>query len=333
MISVIIPTYNCEKTVEQTLRSVLAQKYDDFEVLVIDDGSSDNTLDVVSAIAAYDPKLKVIAKENGGVSSARNLGIREAKGEYICFVDSDDTVAPDYLNALIDGYAKGALSVVNFCRNNGEESVLPVCKGYFIEDSLSCITDYLTGELGTAIGFCVWNKLFCKQIITDRDIKFDTSLKMGEDLLFVLEYLCGCSSVSMDPRPLYSYTYREDSAVNSAATDFAPRYELLYNALEAFIAKHNTDNSDILGRWSNSILFYVLLTGYVSNMSYRALRDYHRALRQYRFINACASAPAMGIKQKLLRQSVRSGSAFILYMLVRILLFKKNLSKGSKTDE
>lgn len=99
MISIVIPLYNKEKLVGSTLRSVLAQTYQDFEVVVVDDGSTDGSMAVVEAVD--DPRIRIIRQKNGGVSAARNTGIRESKGEYIAFLDSDDHWTPDYLDSMV----------------------------------------------------------------------------------------------------------------------------------------------------------------------------------------------------------------------------------------
>ena len=97
MISIIIPAYNAEATLGRCLDTILAQTYPDFEVLVVDDGSTDRTLTIAEAYAAKDPRIKSLHKENGGVSSARNLALSKAKGEFIAFCDSEDEVKPDWL--------------------------------------------------------------------------------------------------------------------------------------------------------------------------------------------------------------------------------------------
>lgn len=97
MISIIIPAYNAEATLGRCLDTILAQTYPDFEALVVDDGSGDNAFEILKSYAEKDSRIKAIHKENGGVSSARNLALSKAKGEYIAFCDSDDEVKPDWL--------------------------------------------------------------------------------------------------------------------------------------------------------------------------------------------------------------------------------------------
>ena len=116
MISIIIPIYNGERVIERCLSSLLKQTYTDFEVLVIDDGSTDATVQKVLSFA--DSRVRLICKKNAGVSTARNLGIENALGEYIVFVDGDDYVESSYLQALFSLYEEGALAVVGFVKND-----------------------------------------------------------------------------------------------------------------------------------------------------------------------------------------------------------------------
>lgn len=100
MISIIVPVYNIEKYLQRCIESILAQKFVDFELLLIDDGSKDKSGDICDNFALKDKRIKVFHKENGGVSSARNLGIAKAQGEWITFIDSDDWVSEDYLSSF-----------------------------------------------------------------------------------------------------------------------------------------------------------------------------------------------------------------------------------------
>ena len=139
MISVVIPLYNKEQSIAATLQSVLAQTYTDFEVIVVDDGSTDNSLKVVreyaSSLPCYQgrdggrPLIRVIHKENGGVSSARNRGIEESQGEYIAFLDADDLWAPNYLTtlaALITDFPNAGLYSLGYVEMRGNQSLISV---------------------------------------------------------------------------------------------------------------------------------------------------------------------------------------------------------------
>ncbi len=101
-VSVIIPIYNTAKYLPRCIESVLCQSFDGFELLLVNDGSTDGSGDICDTYATRDSRIRVFHKENGGVSSARNLGLKEAKGEWVCFVDSDDELLPDGLQTMVD---------------------------------------------------------------------------------------------------------------------------------------------------------------------------------------------------------------------------------------
>ena len=119
MISIVVPAYNAAGVIERCINSVLQQTYSDFELLIVDDGSTDNTAELVAVRAALDARIRLIQQANAGVSSARNTGIDAASGDLLCFIDSDDTVSANYLEILYTLYSPGALPVIDVMRSDG----------------------------------------------------------------------------------------------------------------------------------------------------------------------------------------------------------------------
>ena len=117
MVSIIVPIYNAALFLEECLASIKQQDYSDFEVLCIDDGSKDNSAEIVSRYVKMDKRFKLFQQENAGVSVARNLGLENATGEYICFVDSDDSLSQDYLSSLLELSYDGAFAVCGYARD------------------------------------------------------------------------------------------------------------------------------------------------------------------------------------------------------------------------
>ena len=114
LISVIVPVYNIEKYIERCVRSICVQTYKNLEILLVDDGSTDGSGEICERLAKEDERIRVFHKENGGSSSARNLGIREAKGEYLGFIDSDDYIEPDMYELLAEGIGKYGLEILPY---------------------------------------------------------------------------------------------------------------------------------------------------------------------------------------------------------------------------
>lgn len=206
MISIIVPVYKSEKTLGGCLESLLAQTYRDIEVICVVDGSPDSCGEICDRYAKKDGRVRVIKRANGGVSSARNRGIAEAAGEYIAFVDSDDTVEPDYCEKLLEAMEKtGAQLVIcgfhhwyvgrDVVKKPETEAVYETAD--YAEDFLSLYRD---GYLNMP-----WNKLFRKEPAGS----FDASLSLGEDLLFNMDYLEKCSRIAVIPEALYHYIQEE----------------------------------------------------------------------------------------------------------------------------
>ena len=212
MISIVIPAYNAAATVGRCLDSLLAQTYRDFELIVVDDGSTDSTAQIISAYAERDSRIRLIRQENAGVSAARNVGLDVARGDLIGFTDSDDAVSPEFLEALLSLYAPGVLPVADIERSDGDGSVLASLPPAITLDTTRLPEDYFCGTLGQGIAFSSCNKLFSAALLRDGCLRFAEELTVGEDMLFVFRYLRRCREVRLTRRAVYRYNIAENSA-------------------------------------------------------------------------------------------------------------------------
>ena len=179
-ISVIMPAYNCEDTIERAIKSVLNQTFKDFELIIVDDGSTDNTYKLCQSIK--DERIKILHQENQGPSVARNNGLAIANGKYIMFIDSDDEY---HINALELLYSKISkenceIAVGNYIINEKQN----VLKGCFTNDDKSAFLDFLFKNNLFNVN---WNKIYVLDIIKSNKINFDKNYKLGEDTRFNLE--------------------------------------------------------------------------------------------------------------------------------------------------
>ena len=215
LISVIVPVYNVEDYLEKSLSSLLIQTYRKLQVIIIDDGSTDNSGEICDYYGANDGRIEVYHIQNAGVSNARNQGLNYAKGKYIYFFDPDDSLEPDALWTLYKQIKNGAdlveCSYFKDFTNVKEEVIHPEKK----ISSQEAIRSLLLWD-GYLTSFC-WDKLYNKEKIGD--IRFDSKLKIGEDNLFVFEYLLKCESVIVLDCPLYNYLIRENSAIGNVYTE------------------------------------------------------------------------------------------------------------------
>lgn len=223
MITVIIPVYNAEKFLEKCITSVLNQTYSDFEILLVNDGSKDNSLDLCKKLSEKNPKISFYNKENGGAASARNLGLDNAKGDYICFVDADDFLEPDYLSILhknlTENNADLSMIGVNTVYKTGVEprfilnhkvitSDFPEIEKLRAGVFSNRIPDFKTDYLGMG---CPVDKLFKADIIKENHLRFNTSLVTGEDTFFSFQYFEYVKTFVYEPVALYNIFLSEDS--------------------------------------------------------------------------------------------------------------------------
>lgn len=205
MISIIIPVYNVEQFLPQCLNSILAQTYQDYEVILVDDGSPDGSGVICDEYAQKDVRFRVIHKQNAGVSAARNTGIEMAKGEWVSFIDSDDFVEPDYL-ASFDADGNDADLVIQGLeyydhRNGSYFGKKQLKKIRLTADNILTVTaDCELLEVGFPYG-----KSYRRKLLIDNNIRFDTSISFHEDHIFVLDFMNVADSIVLSDSIAYKY--------------------------------------------------------------------------------------------------------------------------------
>ena len=242
-ITVIVPVYQAEKYLHKCVKSILSQSFPDFELILVDDGSKDTSGLICDTFARSDTRVKVLHKENGGVSSARNAGLEKCESQYVTFCDSDDYWAPDWLASLYDiGVSADADVVSADIQYVTEEGELLKSsdyeKGSFAIHSEAERTDFLIHRiLGFKLGWTVYTRLFKTGIIKEHQIRFcETCENYAEDLCFILEYSLYCNRIeTCDCRGYYYVQHQESmmansmgviklNAVNEVSKQFGQRY-------------------------------------------------------------------------------------------------------------
>ncbi|WP_214714315.1 glycosyltransferase family A protein [Exiguobacterium sp. s151] len=212
LISVIVPVYNAEKFLDKCIQSILNQTYTNLEVLLIDDGSTDNSISICRKYQMNDARVKVVQKINGGVSSARNIGLLNSKGEYISFVDSDDYLEINCLNILY-----GAL-IDNECTISCSSLIYETVEGKRINDFKSVSHDVIfTINNYDMYNRSVYNKLFHKSCLNTKKgpLLFDETLHYGEDALFTIVAFSNAKKIIRLSTGLYHYVIHENSAMQN----------------------------------------------------------------------------------------------------------------------
>ncbi len=218
-ISVIIPAYNVEKSIGQTLESVKSQTFADFEAIIVNDGSTDNTADIAKQFADTDSRFSVISKQNGGLTSARQHGFSQSKGDYIIFIDSDDVMESTMLSDLISAMEEkdADVSMCSYFVVYGENKnsvTLPIKTDFIACDRL--IDDYILPTVshlpnGVNFGAFIWLRLFKRDIITP-DCFLSEREYFNEDLLFNMQSVKNMKKgVAVVNKPLYNYIQTDGS--------------------------------------------------------------------------------------------------------------------------
>lgn len=208
-ISVIVPVFNAEQYLYQCIESILNQTFSDFELLLIDDGSNDNSLVICRSYASKDKRIKVIQKTNGGVSSARNLGITNAIGEWIAFCDSDDWVEKDWLLCAADIINMNKPDVIRFGFIPEGENRIVSDKDYLLEDKCDMLACNI---LFKYYGY-VWNTIYKADILWN--IRFDETLCLNEDHLFTNQVLLNSKLMYVSRNAFYHYQKRDTISLSN----------------------------------------------------------------------------------------------------------------------
>lgn len=236
-VSIVIPVYNASKYLSKCLDSVINQSYRDIEIILVDDGSTDNSGKICDDYADNDKRIAVLHGKNSGVSTARNNGIKSSTGEYVTFVDSDDIIHPDYIKKLV---------------NNLNDDVLPVCQIENFYDEVIFLDnekEKIKLDKSHFIELCKWTllntpccKLYNLDIIRKNKILFDAKLSLGEDLLFNFDYLNYIDKITIVNQKLYYYRRSENDTLSTAYNPEMMAIQLLlFDKYTEFFEKTSMD--------------------------------------------------------------------------------------------
>lgn len=259
MISIIIPCYNAEDYLSEALDSILRQSYADWELICVDDGSTDGTYEILSRYHELDARIHVVSQKNAGVSVARNRGLSESRGEYICFIDSDDVVSRNYLEVLRTLIAKEKADLA-IC---GWTTSLTDLSQENLTASSICITsrDLIENICIHGKTYTIWCMLFRREIICQNAISYYAGCTRNEDWEFYMIYLAHISTIVTTSEKLYYYRQHPTSVMHSfndktlsglgASSRVIDYYRKINHPQAALVAQHSV---------AYVLLRYVILT-------------------------------------------------------------------------
>ena len=250
LVSIIVPVYNAEKHLDECVKSIISQTHKNIEVLLIDDGSSDNSAGMCDNYAATDERVKAIHKKNGGVSSARNSGLDIARGDYVFFLDSDDFLDKECLAQLLEdsvandsdlvfcSYTAKTNEVVSISDENIPRIVHPQLRDKIFFDFVArfCYSKHY-------IRSAVWGILYKKSLV--EKIRFNRCITIGEDLVFLLHALFRSEVITSISRPLYFYRINNLSATRTYKKNYLKSQLHLYPELSTLFEPYDSMQSTL----------------------------------------------------------------------------------------
>ncbi len=258
-LSVVVPVYNSEKTIVECVNSIRNQTYKNIEIICVNDGSTDNSLQILNDLAKEDSRIIVINQLNGGVSAARNKGIDTSNADYITFVDSDDTIESTMYEKMMQKMVyhsadcvicgskeyKAAGNVV--CYSVPYANTLIENHNEIIQKIVAPALGHINGNVPICVSASVWNKIFSKEILNENKIRFNESRRFGEDWQFCLEYFSHSNSIYMLNEMLYRYIHQNnESLVTKTRFDFLETCFLDRNMFRKLFPELNWEKSNVI---------------------------------------------------------------------------------------
>ena len=335
-LSIIIPAYNCADDIPRMINSIKAQDYSDYELIIVNDHSTDDTAKVLSWLSRSDRRIVAINQPaNGGASVARNTGISRAKGKYLMFLDADDTLKKRALTKFISAIKsdQAQLAVSGFTiitrKNRQELSRVNVCSellpGRQTDEPWKIYILRLIGIDGRL--YQVWNKIYLTSLIKEHHLAFQSGVNFGEDLLFNLDYLSLISHISFIPAPLYNYYQSLDGGTFSKSSLVYQNRLDNFTALEKFLTDTPSgEPRDSLLRWIKySWIYSHLLATYSADLPKSTKLGMIRQIHQVDGQAPLSHPSVIGRRKVRLERTIRH-----LIRHPRLALFSIGLSNVAK---
>ena len=280
-VSLIMPVYNSEKYLKNTLDSIVNQTFEEFELIAIDDGSNDNSLNILNEYKKKDSRIRVIKQENSGVSKTRNKGILLAEGEYIGFIDADDLLEKDFLKVLYtlayDNNADISMTGYSIFYKNSD---LNVNKYTNLELDFKDISTRFESMLECGLGVNIWTKLYRKSMIENYKINFMENLNYDEDMFFSWKCALMSKRICFDNNTRYFYRLSLDSATMKYHEKMYNKYCCAFNDIREFAKRNNIYDSRLereilvnFARKINVILTMIIRSSISLTQKYRNVNE------------------------------------------------------------
>lgn len=327
-ISIIVPIFNSEQYLKDAIDSMLAQTYRNIEIILIDDGSTDNSFKICTNYLKDNANIKIYHLPNGGVSKARNFGINKSTGDWITFVDSDDIISNDYCEKLIECIDESTDMVIgrtiSFLNDDISYLVNDKYRGGECDDFVSknekcklfesILVDNYNYIKYPHISTCS-AKLINKSIIKRYKLKYDEDITLYEDAIFNMQIIYYSQKIKVINKKIYYYRARNNSSSNTFKIDMTEQYEKVYDKLNMFSQEKNVDLTKYLDYFKVKNL-NTLLTNYYKNNDYdkkftkKLLDEYNRSLKNVNY-------KILPKKRKVLKLLSSLNFYYFIYLIYR----------------
>ena len=319
--SVIIPVYNAARTLRRCLDSLVDQSFDDYELLLINDGSTDGSDAICREYANVYPCIRYFAKENGGISSARNLGLEQAKGEYILFVDSDDYVAETYLETINRAVSETHPDLLIFGAESTGMGEKKWITGAYREAEELNIARRIAEAMQRYLFSSLWNKVFKRETIERFHLRFENGLAIGEDQLFIFTYAMHIKSLASVEEILYFVDTSDQGSLSRKARPYLTEQLMEVNR-RMYAAYRAAEHSSEVARCYEAALSWMTYRSAYSSCKELLKFEYSAKQRRQEIRRICKLYRAekvrpVGWKCRGIALPIQLSWAFMLDMLVR----------------
>ena len=319
-LSIIVPIYKVEKYLNRCIDSILNQTFLDYEMILVDDGSPDNCYQICEEYVEKDNRIKVIHKENGGLASARNAGMRIAEGQFLLFIDSDDTIEPDFCEIMLNAIKENENAWVLCAFSH----VFPDSAKYRGIEAENNTLDYFDVYKSGLSGFA-WNKIYSHKIIQDNKLRFDESLVIAEDVDFTARYFSYTNDIRYISKPIYNYYCNDGSLLQRYYPNL---FEL---RLKPFAARLPLIKKEEMEEYCDIFLYYFIHFFDVvfderCNWSFFKKLKYNQKMIKTEEFNICVSNASDKVTGKKLHYLLRKQNYYLYYLYQKLARIKNKLA-------
>ena len=332
-VSIIVPVYKTEKYLKRCIDSILAQSFTDFELILVDDGSPDQSGAICDAYAVQDSRVKVVHQKNKGVSSARNAGLNIAQSQYIMFCDSDDVVAPTWIEHLIYYASPDVLPISSYCSTYDELGKRKKLKSVIEKENVAVSEYYTYNQAGIAGFLC--NALYEIDIILDNKIFFRRQKGQGdynEDLLFALSYVTKIKKIVYTGYADYWYDVHKNSLSHAYSHNYFEKYAEKYQLWGDFVAQASILNKKQCQKELATTFLYHALLSLQKEVEESSLRSENHYRNFFSMVHSpvlqkCISEADLSNENRHVLFLIQHKYCLLLWMFFKFVHYKKKWRK------